>query len=203
MKVNNKTRILVQFSLLLALQIILGVTPLGLIMVPPVAITLLHIPVIICGITMGPLFGGLLGASFGLISLTKAITSAVSPIDLLFNPLVSGNAVASVIMCLVPRILLGVFAALLFKLMKRLVKRNLLSIGIAAALATALHTIMVLGCLFLFFSAIPLMTVFGSVITLNGGLEITAAILVAAPVCNALLRYTGNGAKTAPATTAP
>lgn len=202
MNTSKKTRVLIQFSLLLAIQLILGFTPLGLIMVPPVAITLLHIPVIVCGVVMGPLYGGLLGAVFGIISMSKAITSAVSPGDLLFNPLVSGSPVASVVMCLVPRILLGVLAALLYRLFCRLLakwqpgRRTPLAIGAAAVLGTALHTMMVLGCLMLFFEAVPLKTVFGAVFTVNGGLEILAAVLVAVPVGTALLRASSGGGAT-------
>lgn len=185
------TRKLTQFSMLLALEIVLGLTPLGLIMVPPVAITLLHIPVIICGIVMGAGYGGLLGLCFGLISLFKAVSAAVSPVDLLFNPAASGNPLASLVMTLVPRILLGVFAALLFKGFSRLFKKPLLAAGIAAVLGTVLHTLMVMGCLFLFFRAVPLAAVFTTMLTLNGGLEVAAALVVAVPVSAALLRFFG------------
>ncbi len=188
MNIRNKTRTLVQFSMLLTIQIILGVTPLGLIMVPPVAITLLHIPVIICGVIMGPAFGGLLGFVFGLISMIKAVTAAVSPIDLLFNPFVSGNPVASIVMTIGTRILLGVFAALIFRAMQKVIKKEAIGVAITAVLSTVLHTLMVLGCLFLFFDAIPLAVVFGTIITLNGGLEILAAVLIAVPVCSVLLK---------------
>lgn len=189
MKTTLKVRRMVQFSMLLTIELILGFTPIGLIMIPPVAITLLHIPVIICGIVMGPLFGGGLGLVFGLISMLKAVTAAVSPIDLLFNPVASGNALASVVMCLVPRILLGVFSALLFKGFQKLFKKRLLATGFSAVLATVLHTLMVLGCLFLFFDQNFLLLVLGTILTLNGGLEIALAALVALPVSTALLKH--------------
>lgn len=193
MQQTRKSRIdvrtLTQFSLLLAIEIILGVTPLGLIMIPPIAITIMHIPVIIGAIVMGPAYGSLLGLSFGVISLIKAITSAVSPGDLLFNPAASGNPLASIVMCLVPRILLGLFASLLYMGLSRLIKQKVVCVGISAVAATVLHTVMVLGCLYLFFRAIPLSTVFGTIMSLNGVLEILAALLVAVPVCIPLINY--------------
>lgn len=189
---------MVQFSMLLAIEVILGVTPLGLIMVPPVAITIMHIPVIICGVVMGPLMGGLLGGVFGLISMIKATTQGLPPIDILFSPVHSGAPVASVVMCMLPRILLGVLAGLVFRLVVKASKKAPLAAGVSAVLCTVLHTLMVLGSLFLFFDAIPLKSVFGTIITLNGGLEIIAAALVAIPVSAALLKFSGQTFEKAP-----
>lgn len=194
MKAHSSTRKLVQFSLLLAIEIILGVTPLGFIMVPPVSITLMHIPVIIGSIVMGPMYGMLLGGSFGIISLLKAIFSAVSPIDLLFNPVASGNPVASVVMSVLPRIILGLLPALLFNLLNKKLKHRTITIGISAIASTVVHTLLVLLFLFLFFSAIPLITVLTTILTLNVGLEILVAAVIAIPVCRALLRLNSSPA---------
>ena len=46
-RTTNKTRALVQLSLLIALEAVMAFTPLGFIMIPPISITILHIPVII------------------------------------------------------------------------------------------------------------------------------------------------------------
>lgn len=191
MNITNRTKLITQFSLLLTIQLILGFTPLGMIMVPPVSITLLHIPVIICGILMGPVWGGALGFVFGSISIFKATTAAVTPIDMAFSPFLSGKPIASLLMGMVPRILVGVFAALLFRLFSRLIKKNALSIGLTAAFTTLLHTIMVLTALALLFShlGVTLAIVFGAVISINGLLEITAAVIISIPVCGALMKY--------------
>lgn len=186
---TKKIRLLTQFSLLLAIEIILGVTPLGIIMVGPVSITTMHIPVIIGAIVMGPFYGGLLGFSFGMISLIKAITSAVSAGDMLFSPALSGNPLASVFMCLVPRILLGVAAALLYRLLANRLKKQYVSVGISAVTATILHTLSVMACLYLFFKAVSLAQVFATILTLNGILELLVAAFVAVPVCVPLIRY--------------
>ena len=62
-KSSGKTRELVQLSLLIALEAVLAFTPLGFIMIPPIAITILHIPVIIGAVLMGPAKGGVLGGA--------------------------------------------------------------------------------------------------------------------------------------------
>ncbi len=199
-RTGSRVRTLTQFALLVAVELILGFTPLGLIMVPPVAITIMHIPVIICGVVMGPLYGGLLGLCFGLCSLVKATTSAVSLGDMLFSPFLSGNPLASIAMCLIPRILLGIIAGYLFILLHKWLKNNLLSIGITAAVATVFHTLGVLGLMSLFFSAFPLHQLFAVAFTLNGGLEILSAVVVCVPVCAALLKYAPIAPKSGPHT---
>ena len=55
-RTTNKTRTLVQLSLLIALEAVMAFTPLGFIMIPPISITILHIPVIIGAILLGPAF---------------------------------------------------------------------------------------------------------------------------------------------------
>lgn len=180
---TRRTTRLTQLSLLIALLAVLGFTPLGFIMIPPVSITLMHIPVIIGAILLGPLDGAILGGVFGCISLFKAVTSPGGPVDLLFSPAASGAPVSSLIMCLAPRILLGVIAALVYKAAQRAGMRPELCIGAAAAIAAVSHTVMVLGCLWIFFQAIALKEVFLTIISVNGLCELAAAIILSVFVC--------------------
>ena len=133
MKKNTlaRTMRLAQLAMLIAIQAILTFTPLGFIMIPPISITIMHIPVIIGAVTMGPLFGGILGASFGVMSMLKATFAAASPADIIFSPFISGTPVQSLILCVVPRILLGVIAAWLFIGLKKLIKNETASIGLS------------------------------------------------------------------------
>lgn len=102
---TRKTARLVQYALLMALLAVLGFTPLGFIMVPPVSITILHIPVILGAVLFGPGCGALLGFEFGLISMVRAIMAPTPPIDMLFSPAASGAPVQSIVMCILPRVL--------------------------------------------------------------------------------------------------
>lgn len=192
-KTTSKTRTLVQLSLLIALELVMAFTPLGFIMVPPISITIMHIPVIIGAILMGPTCGGILGGVFGLVSMYKATFLASSPADMIFSPFHSGAPVQSLVMCIVPRILLGVLAALLYRALKGLIK-DVPALAVSGILATLLHSLMVLGCMWLFFNAMPLRDVFLTVASLNCIVEMIAAGVVGTAVCKPVMTYLRKGA---------
>ncbi len=192
-KSTSKTRQLTQLSLLIALEAVMAFTPLGFIMIPPISITILHIPVIIGAILMGPTYGGILGGAFGVLSMIKATFFAASPADLLFSPFASGAPVQSAVMCIVPRILLGVAAALLYQLLRQVTK-DIAAMAVSCILATLLHSVMVLGAMWLFFQAMPLRDVFVTVASLNCIVEMLAAGVVGTTVCKPVMAYLRKGA---------
>lgn len=178
---------LAQLGILLALEAVLTFTPLGFITIPPISITLLHIPVIIGAILLGPVNGAILGAGFGIFSMIRA-TMTGNPGDILFNPAASGNPLASIVMCVLPRILIGLFAAWLYMLVKRLAKGNdFVAIPVAAGITTVLHTVMVLGLMEALFKAFPLEQFLSAVVLLNGLVETCTAIVIATAVCKPML----------------
>ena len=182
-KSSAQTRRMVQLAILIALEAVLTFTSLGFIMIPPISITLLHIPVIIGAILMGPSAGGILGLAFGLFSMLKASTAAASPADMAFSTFLSGSPLSSVVMCILPRVLLGVIAGGLYLLLSRKVKGDAVSMGVSAVAATFLHSMMVLGLLSLLFQALPLKDVIAALIGVNCLLEMLAAAVVTAAVC--------------------
>lgn len=182
-KSSAQTRRMVQLAILIALEAVLTFTSLGFIMIPPISITLLHIPVIIGAILMGPSAGGILGLAFGLFSMLKASTAAASSADMAFSPFLSGSPLSSVVMCILPRVLLGVIAGGLYLLLSRKVKGDAVSMGVSAVAATFLHSMMVLGLLSLLFQALPLKDVIAALIGVNCLLEMLAAAVVTAAVC--------------------
>ena len=192
-KSTSKTRQLTQLSLLIALEAVMAFTPLGFIMIPPISITILHIPVIIGAILMGPTYGGILGGAFGVLSMIKATFFAASPADLLFSPFASGAPVQSAVMCIVPRILLGVAAALLYQLLRQVTK-DIAAMAVSCILATLLHSVMVLGSMWLFFQAMPLRDVFVTVASVNCIVEMLAAGVVGTAVCKPVMAYLRKGA---------
>ena len=111
-KVSAKTLKLVQLALLGALIVVLAFTPfIGYIPLGVTRATIVHIPVIIGSILLGPKMGAVLGGLFGLTSFIN--NSFISPniTSFTFTPLYSvgefhGN-VWSLVICFVPRILLG------------------------------------------------------------------------------------------------
>lgn len=190
---TQKTARLVQYALLMALLAVLGFTPLGFVIVPPVSITIMHIPVILGAVLFGPGCGALLGLEFGLISMVRAVMTPTPPIDMLFSPAASGAPFWSVVMCILPRVLLGAVAGALFLALRGFLKNERLSAGLSAAVAAACHTVGVLGCLWLFFKALPLREVFLAVVGVNGLLELAAAVLITALVCPPLRRFLRSG----------
>ena len=192
-KSTSKTRQLTQLSLLIALEAVMAFTPLGFIMIPPISITILHIPVIIGAILMGPTYGGILGGAFGVLSMIKATFFAASPADLLFSPFASGAPVQSAVMCIVPRILLGVAAALLYQLLRQVTK-DIAAMAVSCILATLLHSVMVLGAMWLFFQAMPVRDGFVTVASLNCIVEMLAAGVVGTTVCKPVMAYLRKGA---------
>lgn len=185
---NQKTLRLAQLAILIALEAVLTFTPLGFIMVPPISITLMHIPVIVGAVLMGPVDGGILGLSFGIFSMIKASTAAASPADMAFSPFLSGEPVSSIVMCIIPRILLGVIAGGLYLLLSKKIKNGVLSMGISAVVATFCHSMMVLVLLSVLFQSLPLKAVLASLIGVNCLLEMLAAAVVAVAVCKPLQR---------------
>lgn len=189
---NPKLIRMVQLAILLALEAIMAFTPIGMIITPLFAVTLMHIPVIIGAILLGPLCGGVLGGVFGVLSLLRA-TLGGGPGDVLFNPVASGNPLGSLILAILPRIIIGVVAALLYRLTKRICHSDYAALPITAVVTTALHTVLVLGTMFLLFSHHPLMAgqevkmVFTSVVALNGLIEMGSALVLVTAICRPLL----------------
>jgi uncharacterized membrane protein len=175
-------------ALFVALEAILAFTPIGFIMVPPIAITILHIPVIICSVIMGWKYGAVLGTLFGLFSMIRA-TTAGNPGDILFSPFTSGAPLSSVVLCFAPRILLGIVPYFIYKLINKEGRREGLAIGVSAGLSTLMHSFLVLFFLWLFFKAFPLYTVFATIVSLNCVVEFIAAVIIGIAVCKAILKY--------------
>jgi len=183
-----KTAQMTQLTLLIAIMAVLGFTPLGFIQIPPVAITIMHIPVMIGAIVMGPKEGGILGFVFGLISMVRATFMGVSPVDLMFSPFASGYPVQSLITVLLPRVLLGVITGVMYKILATKTK-DVLAIGLSAAIGSIAHSAMVLSCLAVLFAAFPLKEVLFIIISVNGTLELLAGVVVTVAVAKPLLMY--------------
>lgn len=198
---SAKTLKLTQLSVLIAIEAILAFVPmLGSIPLGPMAATTAHLPVIVAGILMGPASGALMGFVFGLFSFI--VNSFVTPTitSFVFTPVVSlgdtpGNF-WSIVICFVPRILVGVIAPLIFSLLKKLDERGTWSYLVAGMGASIMHTILVMGGIYIFFkepyaaaygmSGNMLLGAIGTVILTNGIPEGILAAVVAIAVCKPL-----------------
>lgn len=130
-------------AMMIAVTLVLGSTPLGLIRTPVLTATTLHIPVIIATLVLGLEAGVLTGLVFGILSLigNMASTSFFGPFFL--NPLVS----------VLPRILFPICVYGIFCVVKRSAARDahrpVAAYVLSSALGTALHTTMVMGMIYL------------------------------------------------------
>jgi len=139
---NEVIKRIVFDAMFLAIIAIMTFVPyLGYIQVGLISFTLVHIPVLIGAAIFGWKRGLLYGTFFGVLSLLKAL-SYPGTIDYLFvNPLIS----------VLPRILFGLGAGLLFALLKRMPQlyQKGLFLAAAAFISTLFHTFLVLSALWL------------------------------------------------------
>lgn len=193
------TMSMVQVAIFGAIICIMAFTPfLGYIPLGFTRATIIHIPVIIASLLMGPKKGGVLGFLFGL---TSFINNTINPTvtSFVFTPFYSlgefSGGVGSVIICFIPRILVGIVPYYVYKLTLRFVsedtrKRGVSGIGLVlAGISGALvNTLLVMNMIFLFFrdayaeangvAASAVYTFILSVIGINGVPEaIVAGIL--------------------------
>lgn len=176
---------------------------------PGLSITLIHIPVMIGAIVLGPSAGAMLGGVWGISCIIKALTAPPSPLDaaIFWNPLVS----------LIPRILAGWLAGLAFvgliRLCRKLSQKEKnsklaqgISAGVSAAVGSVANTVLVLSMIYLLYG-----TQFGEQLGINmvsfGGLldyimiafaanaslEVVVCVVVSIPVSYALARLLRSG----------
>lgn len=202
----KKTQELVLAALLIAIMLImyrlpfLGYIPLGF-----MNATLMHIPVIIGSILLGPKKGALLGGVFGLTSFLKA-TYEPNLTSFVFSPFYSlgdihGNFY-SLVVCFVPRILIGVAAYYVYHFIKKKFAQGkksdyfaLIGAGIAGSMT---NTILVMNFIYFFFArsyaevtgkAFDILygTIL-SVIVFSGIPEAIVAAIIVTAVCSILLK---------------
>lgn len=159
----SKLQCLTLTAMLGAIIAIMTFTPIGFPQIPLIgSATVIHIPVIIGAIIMGPKYGAMLGFLFGLSSMIAATTISVALNRFAFSPFVpvpgteSGSPWAIVI-AFVPRIIVGIVAALVYMgIMKLATKMNFkkptaLAAAIAAGVASMTNTLLVLNLLYFIF----------------------------------------------------
>lgn len=200
---NSKTSDLVQLSLFVAIIVLMAVTPfLGYIPLGITRATIIHVPVIIGSIILGPKKGGFLGFVFGLTSLltntfNPTVTSFVfSPFYSLGN--YSGNFL-SLVICFVPRILVGIVPYYVYRALKKKVNSDALSLTIAGVCGSMTNTLLVMNMIYLFFGTsyaaaknVEMNALYGiilGVIGINGVPEAIVAGVLTAAVAKVLLKY--------------
>ena len=182
---NSRTKEIALTGVFGAIILVMALVPwLGYIQIGLVSLTIIHIPVLIGGAAGGKRVSIYLGLIFGLSSLMIALLRPVLPSDFVFqNPLVS----------VLPRLLFGYVAYLLYEFFNKRISNNLVATMTSFVLATLAHTIMVLVMFWIFGrGSAALVGVFGLIWTIllsNGFFEAIIAAIIGAPIANRLYVY--------------
>ncbi len=183
-------------GLFAAIVLLMSFTPLGYLRIGALSVSFLVIPVAAGSIMLGPWGGLALGTLFGFSSFAQAFVG-----DAFAATLLSINPICYAIMCIVPRVLTGLFAGLISKDLARSEKTSINTVTrsvVTSLLTPVFNTVMFMGSLVLFFwnaeyiqgfaagkSVIPFIIAF---VGINGLLEIAASLLVGSAVGIALIK---------------
>lgn len=152
---RHDTRWMVSVALMAAIVIVLANTPLGMIQLPIIKATTVHIPVIIGAILLGPSAGAILGAVFGICSLISN-TMAPTLLSFAFSPFMSTTGIPGVLKAIWIsvgcRILIGVAAGWLWILLNKVKLNHLIALPIVGFAGSMVNTIAVMGSIYLLFA---------------------------------------------------
>lgn len=145
------TAAFIAIIIIMAFVPFLGYIPLGFINA-----TIIHIPVIIGSILLGPKNGAFLGFVFGCTSLWKN-TFMPNLTSFVFSPFVKvgdyGGNIWSLIICFVPRILIGFFAYYVYKRMISINKdRKSIAYFISGVVGSLTNTLLVMNLIYFCFA---------------------------------------------------
>ncbi len=204
---NKKTYEMVLTALFAAIIVIMAFVPyLGYINLVVIKATLIHVPVIIGSIMLGPKKGGFLGFIFGCTSLINN-TFNPSLLSFAFSPFYSvgeiGGNFWSIVICFVPRILVGVVPYFVYVGVRKLLKEkkgsDWLALPVAGVVGAFTNTLLVMNLIYFCFSeqfaaakGIAMEAVYGAILAIiaaNGVPEAIVAAVLTTVVCKALKRY--------------
>ncbi|MDD4493189.1 MAG: ECF transporter S component [Eubacteriales bacterium] len=205
MNIKSSTKRLVLTSLFAAIIVILNFTPIGYIQLPIVKATIIHVPVIIGSIILGPKIGAFLGFIFGLTSLYNN-TFTPSALSFAFSPAIAlpgtdRGSWAALLVAFIPRILVGITPYFTYKLFNKLLKDKyrIISLGIGGVIGSMTNTILVLNLIYFLFrdaygtvNNLAAGTIYKAILAItfaNGIPEAIVAAVISAIVCRALQKY--------------
>lgn len=202
MERNKKdTRWMVSVALMAAIVILLANTPLGMIQLPIIKATTVHIPVIVGAVILGPAAGAILGATFGVCSLISN-TMAPTLLSFAFSPFLSTTGLAGVLKALWIsvgcRIMIGVISGWLWILLRKVKLNSYAALVITGFVGSMVNTVFVMGSIYFLFAQqyaeakeVAVTAVFGLImgtVTASGIPEAIAAAVLVTALGKALLK---------------
>lgn len=207
---RGNTRFLVELAVLIALELLLEMTGLGYIKTAFAEFTIMQIPVVIGAIVLGPMGGTVLGAVFGLTSFWECFGKSIFG-----STLLAINPFATFLMCVVPRVLMGLLCGLLFRWLGKIRRsakpdeasgfsryfrvfgKTSVRCGIVGLSGALLNTVLFMGLLVAFFGRSDYLLSMGSshvltfivtMVGIQGVIEAVVCCIVSASVSYALLK---------------
>lgn len=194
------TRYMATLAMLSGVLLVMGMTGIGFIPLPIIKATTMHIPVILGAIVLGPTAGAALGGVFGLCSVW-ANTTTPGLLSFAFSPFMTTEGLPGVAkslwIALGCRILFGLIAGWLWKLIKKIVKQDYIALPVTSVIATLCHTILVMGSIYFLLAQqyaaaknVAISAVFGLImgtVTASGIPEAIAAAILVTVIGKALL----------------
>ena len=191
---KTNTWYMAMLAMLSGVLLVMGMTGIGFIPLPIIKATTMHIPVILGAVLLGPGAGAALGAVFGCCSIW-ANTTAPNLLSFAFSPFMTTEGLPGVVkslwIALGCRILFGAIAGWLWRLIKKILRKDHWALPVTAAISTLCHTLLVMGSIYFLLAQqyaeaknVAITAVFGLVmgtVTASGIPEaIAAAVLVTA-----------------------
>jgi uncharacterized membrane protein len=187
---RSKTLRLTQLAMLSAIIIVMAFTPLGYLKVGPLSITFLTIPVVLGAVLLGPLDGAILGAVFGATSFIQCFG-----LDAFGTTLLTINPIYTFLLCLVPRILIGITSGYLMKGLAKVRANQTMSLSLSALAGALTNTVFFVGFLILFFGNSDyvrsiwanIFILIGALVTTNSLVEAVACMILVTILAKALV----------------
>ena len=203
-----KTKDMVIVALFAAIIVVMACVPfLGYIPLGVINATIIHVPVIIASVVLGPKKGAFLGGVFGLTSL---INNTLKPnlTSFAFSPFLSVQmaegdimltilyALASLVICFLPRILTGVVPYYVSKLIKKYIRIDIVSYSVAGFAGSFTNTLLVMNLIYIMYKVpyaqargCDVSALYGailSIIGINGSIEAACAAILTFIIVKAL-----------------
>lgn len=203
-KKSKDTRWLTSVALMAAIVILLANTPLGMIQLPIIKATTVHIPVILGAILLGPAAGAVLGAVFGICSMISN-TMAPTLLSFAFSPFMSMTgllgALKAIWISVGCRIMIGVVAGWIWIILKKLNVNHLVALPLTGFMGSMVNTVFVMGSIYLMLAreyaqvkSVAVDAVWGLVmgtVTASGIPEAIAAAILVTLIGKVLLKVVG------------
>ena len=149
-KSRKDTRWMVSVALMAAIVILLANTPLGMIQLPIIKATTVHIPVIIGAVLLGPSAGAILGGVFGICSMISN-TTAPTLLSFAFSPFLAEDLIGALKTLWIAvgcRVLIGVVAGWLWIGLRKLRLSPWIALPVTGFVGSLTNTVFVMGSIY-------------------------------------------------------